>query len=149
MPFRAKLKKAFGSGRSNSKSSTPSGDGSNTPNGHHTHRTDIEYYKPGEIPRSKYRGPWNKEHQEKLHSFSFNFGGRKSSVSGNSNWSPSASRAQSRRSSWISAKRPSTSGKSRKSVEKAKHRLDEQKLDENAGDDDVTNGEPSFRNAYT
>lgn len=144
MPFRAKLKKAFGGGRSSSKSSTPSGDGSHTPNGHHTHRTDVEYYKPGEIPRSKYRGPWNKEHQEKLHSFSFNFGGRQSSLGGSSDWSPTASRAQSRRSSWISGRRPSTSGKSgkgRKSSERARHRLGEQKLDENAGDDDVANGE--------
>lgn len=106
MPFRARLKKVFG------RTSSGSSEGSMTPSGH-----PIEYYKPGEVPRSKYRGPWNQEHQDKLSSFNFAWG-RKTSFQG-SEYSPAQTRAQSRaqsrahsrRSSWMSvARRPSTKG---------------------------------------
>lgn len=131
MPFRARIKRAFG--RSGSGSSSPSG-GSTTPSG-----LPIEYYKEHEVPRSKYRGPWNQAHQDKLSSFAFSFG-RKKSFQG-SEWSPAQTRAHSRRSSWISHKRPSTrssiSESSVKVVSRAPSRVGQ--VPEVDGDDDVAN----------
>ena len=138
MPFRARFKKAFGrsgSGSSSSDNTTPSG-------------LPIEFYKPGEIPRSKYRGPWNQAHQDKLSSFQFSFG-RRASFQG-SDYSPAQSRAQSRRSSWIGRRpstrgstRGSTSGRSAKAVsDRAPSRIG--KVAEGSDEDnDVTNGELS------
>ena len=138
MQFRARMKKAFGR---NSESRSPS-EASTTQSG-----LPIQYYKPGEVPRSKYRGPWNQEHQDKLHSFNFSFG-RKTSFQG-SEYSPAQTRAQSRRSSWISVKRPSTkgsgiSGKANEKAHEKAHDKDTLRIDqlvENVGDDDILNGE--------
>jgi hypothetical protein len=64
MPLRDRLKKTFGSKKNGSGDSTPSG--TSPPR-----RKDIEYYKPHEIPKSKYRGKVDKAHQEKLEAYSF------------------------------------------------------------------------------
>ena len=58
MGLRDRLKKI----KNRSGSNTPS-NGTNTPK--------IEYYKPGEEPKLKYRGKIDKEHSDKLHAFSF------------------------------------------------------------------------------
>ena len=129
MPLRARFKKAFG--RSSSSSS-----GTTTPSGF-----PIEFYKPGEIPRSKYRGAWNQDHQDKLSAFTFSFG-RKNSFHG-SEYSPAQTRTHSRRSSWSSHHRPGTKGsltaKNLKAAECAASMIGH--VEEIEGDDDVTNGE--------
>jgi hypothetical protein len=104
MPFREKVKKAFG-GKKNSGDS-PSSSGSNSPR----KRTDIEYYKPGQIPSSKYRGPWNQKHQDKLQAFSFEDATQNRKGSIPSVYSPRGTNAQSRRSSWVSRARSSLGG---------------------------------------
>lgn len=115
------MKKAFG--RTTSEGSSPTVSKTNS---------NVEYYKTGEIPASKYRGPWNKQHQEKLHSFSFGeaFGRRKSDVA--SDYSPKGSRAPSRRESFLSM--------GRKSVQKNREQSHVGQVVENAGDDDPANG---------
>lgn len=102
MTFRAKVKKALKGNRSSGY------DSSDSP----PKRTDIEYYKPGEIPRSKYRGPWNQKHQDQLHAFSFEdaFRDRKNSIP--ASCSPRGTLAQSRRSSWMSRARSSLGSRS-------------------------------------
>lgn len=101
MPFRAKLRKAFGGEKNvNDRSSS-------TLNNSSPKRTDIDHQKPGEKPRSRYRGAWDQRHQEQLHAFSFEsaFRSRKSSIP--SSYSPGGNHAQSRRSSWVSRARTS------------------------------------------
>ena len=102
MTFRAKVRKAL-------KGNKSSGDDSS---GSPPKRTDIEYYKPGEIPRSKYRGPWNQKHQDQLHAFSFGdaFRDRRKSIP--ASCSPRGTLAQSRRSSWVSRARSSLGSRS-------------------------------------
>lgn len=103
MPIRAKLKKTFGSKKNGSGDSTPSGTSPPL-------RKDIEYYKPHEIPKSKYRGKVDKEHQERLDAYSFAdaFGSapRRASQALSGTFSPGGTHAQSaaqtRRSSWQS-----------------------------------------------
>jgi len=86
MGFRDKMRKTLGRtvGDENSPTLGKSG------------KEGVDVYKPGQVPPSKYRGAWNKEHQEKLHTFSFTdtFSRRKSSYS-------DVSPGGSRRSSWI------------------------------------------------
>jgi hypothetical protein len=95
MGVRAKMKKAFGGRKS----------GENSPSDAGTPKIPgVEYYKPGEVPRSKYRGKWDQEHQDKLHAFSFAAAFRSRRGSGYSSYSPSGSKAQSRRASHISKK---------------------------------------------
>ena len=72
----------------------------------------IEYYKPGEEPRPKYRGTVSKEHTEKLQSFSFSDAwkdkesGRKSSASSvHGLMSPGGTVAQSRATSFVASLR--------------------------------------------
>jgi len=62
---------------------TQSEDQSSTPTLGKSPKEGVEVYKTGQVPPSKYRAPWNKEHQDKLHGFSFGdtFGRRKSSFS--------------------------------------------------------------------
>ena len=96
-------------------------------------------YKPGEpMPKPKYGGPYNKEHQEKLSSFSFSDAWKSRRKSDNSLYSPLGSRLPSRLPSQVG------SLKSRKSVTAARSRQQshvESMLVENAdGDDDVMNG---------
>ena len=102
MTFRAKVKKALKRNKSSDH------DSSDSP----PKRTDIEYYKSGEIPRSKYRGPWNQKHQDQLHAFSFEdaFRDRKNSIP--ASYSPRGTLAQSRRSSWVSRVRSSLGSRS-------------------------------------
>ena len=92
MPFRSTLKKAF-SGR---KSGDDSPSGVSTPK-----IPGVEYYKPGKVPPSKYRGKWDQEHQDRLQSYSFSdaFGKRSGSIP--SLYSPTGTKAQSRRSSYF------------------------------------------------
>ena len=63
---------------------------------------DPNRYAPGEMPKPKYRGPYNKAHQEKLHAFSFgealDNARRKSSQS---QYSPRGSKMPSRRGSLV------------------------------------------------
>ncbi|KAL8704592.1 MAG: hypothetical protein Q9201_002239 [Fulgogasparrea decipioides] len=107
MPFRAKVKKAFG--KSNEDPSETSSDLSQVqckPSTKKTKKQKVEYpdnvYKPGEIPASKYNGPYDKKHQQKLHAFNFAsaFQGRRKSE--HSLYSPMGSRLPSRVSSFIS-----------------------------------------------
>ena len=90
-------------------------------------------YKPHEMPKPKYRGPYNQAHQDKLSAFSF--GGawkrRKSSATGNSDMSPMGSRIMSRRgSAW--SKRSNKLGSRQNSTFAG--------VEEGEGDDDVGNG---------
>ncbi|KAL9115858.1 MAG: hypothetical protein Q9227_000226 [Pyrenula ochraceoflavens] len=135
MPIRARIKKAFKS--NHSKSSTPaSSDSNGSIYPDHRVRDDVEYYKHGEIPRSKYKGPWNQAHQDMLHAFEFNFSDRPKSVQ----FSPMGTRAPSRRNSKASKasmSRPSSRAKSHE-IERSKSIA--QTLEENEeGDDDVAN----------
>ncbi|KAL8738410.1 MAG: hypothetical protein Q9181_000781 [Wetmoreana brouardii] len=107
MPFRAKVKKAFG--KSNEDPSENSSDLpqiQSKPSTKKSKKQKVEYpdniYKPGEIPASKYNGPYDKKHQQKLHAFSFAnaFQGRRKSE--HSLYSPMGSRLPSRVSSFIS-----------------------------------------------
>ena len=98
MPFRATMKKAFGGGKKSEEDFH--GDlGSRK-------STRFEQCKPGEVPASKYSGKWDQEHQAKLMAFSFtNAFGRKGSTP--SAYSPAGTKAQSRRSSWVSRRKNS------------------------------------------
>lgn len=73
--LRDKMKKAL--------KRTQSEDQASTPTLGKSPKEGVEVYKTGQVPPSKYRAPWNKEHQDKLHGFSFGdtFGRRKSSFS--------------------------------------------------------------------
>ena len=93
MGVREKMKKAFGGKKSGDNS--PSDDGTPKIPG-------VEYYKPGEIPKSKYRGKWDQDHQDKLHAFSFAAAFRSRRGSEYSSYSPSGMKAQSRRASHFS-----------------------------------------------
>ncbi|KAL9597236.1 MAG: hypothetical protein Q9219_005279 [cf. Caloplaca sp. 3 TL-2023] len=103
MPFREKVKKAFGKSsedpsETNSEVSQIQSKGTTKK----PKKQKIDYpenvYKPGEIPESKYKGPYNKAHQQKLHAFSFGtaFQGRRKSEQ--SLYSPMGSRLPSRQS---------------------------------------------------
>ncbi|MCJ1302586.1 hypothetical protein MMC08_005390 [Hypocenomyce scalaris] len=99
MPFREKMKKAFG--RSPSTSSTSASPLTLTSSNRSKKEKKKEQapdniYKPGEMPASKYRGPVNKAHQEMLSTFSFSdaWAGRRKS--GQSQYSPMGSRMPSR-----------------------------------------------------
>lgn len=94
MGFRAKMKRTFtGSNKS----------GDNSPTDPSTPKIPgVEYYKPHEIPRSKYRGNGDKAHQERLHAFSFADAFKSRRHSGTSSYSPTGTKAQSRRASYFS-----------------------------------------------
>ena len=90
-------------------------------------------YKPGEVPPSKYKGPYNREHQQKLHAFSFSnaFQGRRKSDQ--SLYSPMGSRLPSRMGSF----------KSRKSLaprSRQHSRVGDTVVENSEGDDAVENG---------
>ncbi|OKL61493.1 hypothetical protein UA08_03337 [Talaromyces atroroseus] len=55
MPFRERVKRAFRRSSDNPKNSKPK----------------VEYYRRGECPRSKYRGPVDPEHRRKLYDWTF------------------------------------------------------------------------------
>ncbi|KAK5449376.1 hypothetical protein LTS15_008920 [Exophiala xenobiotica] len=97
MGLRVKLRKTF-----SSKPKTPNSTAHTPQPGeiHYTDRTDIEYYKPHEIPRSKYRGKVDPEHQASLAAFSladaFSAARRRSSLALSGSFSPGGTKAQSR-----------------------------------------------------
>ncbi|KAK4694476.1 hypothetical protein P7C71_g3114, partial [Lecanoromycetidae sp. Uapishka_2] len=103
MPFRAKMKRALGRGTSAegddlTRTDTDKSNKSKKPK---KEKLPDNIYKPGEMPKPKYRGPYNKEHQDKLSAFSFGdaWTRRKSSATGTSDLSPMGSRIMSRRGS--------------------------------------------------
>lgn len=108
MPFRQKLKKTFGSKKNGSGSDESSNSGTWSPQ-----RTDIEYYKPNEIPKSKYRGKPDPEVVGKFEAYSFTDAfqtvRRKSSQALSGTFSPGGTQAQSRRASWMSRTKSSLS----------------------------------------
>lgn len=144
MPFRDKVKKAFG--KSNDNPSDTSSDLSPTrskASNKKPRKQKVEYpdnvYKPGEIPESKYKGPYDKKHQQKLHAFSFTaaFQGRRKSDQ--SLYSPMGSRMPSRVGSFIS--RRSWVPRSRQ-----QSRIDDTLMEHSEADDAVENGgSPSLR----
>lgn len=105
MGFRDRVRKTFKKkdGSSSSGGSTPS---TGSDPSHYTGRTDIEYYKPNEIPKSKYKGRVDPEHKEKLETYSFadafNQVKRKSSQALSGIMSPGGTKSQSRRPSYMS-----------------------------------------------
>ncbi|KAI4207852.1 MAG: hypothetical protein LQ346_000355 [Caloplaca aetnensis] len=137
MPFRDKVKKAFG--KSNDDPSETSSDLSPTRSKASTKKPKkqkVDYpdnvYKPGEIPESKYKGPYDKKHQQKLHAFSFAaaFQGRRKSAQ--SLYSPMGSRLPSRMGSLIS--RRSWVPRSRQ-----QSRVDDTLMENSEADDAVEN----------
>ena len=138
MPFREKVKKAFG--KSNEDPSEPNSEVSQIQSKASTKKpkkAKVEYpdnvYKPGEIPESKYKGPYNKAHQQKLHAFSFGnaFQGRRKSEQ--SLYSPMGSRLPSRVGSFIS--RRSFGPRSRQ-----QSRVEDTLMENVEADDAVENG---------
>lgn len=116
MGLRLRLRKRF----SSSSSKKTGGAEPLMPNEpHYTGRTDIEYYKPHEIPRSKYRGKVDPEHQASLAAFSlydaFSSAAKRSTSALSGTFSPhgtkarslAASRVQSRAASRAPSGRPS------------------------------------------
>ena len=98
MPFRARMKKAFG--HTPSASSSSSNVSSNAPR--LDHRTDPSVYKPGEaMPQSKYRQPAEKDHRADLESFSFGTAAARlvRRLSDTSSYSPMGTRLPSRNTS--------------------------------------------------
>jgi len=128
MPFREKWKKAFGGGSTKESAAYMEGKDPKVP-----------VYKPGETPPSKYRGPWNQQHQDNLQSFSFsNAFGRRKSSQGASDYSPTATRRQS----------AITTG--RKSTQRDRGPSHVGQVVENVdGDDDPANGKPVSRSYRT
>ena len=135
MPFRAKFKRALGgtsTGTSSPGEEKPQKSFLNKTSAR-THRKTAEgdewpdnVYKPWEqMPRPKYRGPWNQAHQDKLSAFSFSSSSRRRRSSGTgragSEYSPMGSklpsRGASRRSSLVSG-----SSLRRGSVDRTKRR---------------------------
>ncbi|KAL9605582.1 MAG: hypothetical protein Q9179_001240 [Wetmoreana sp. 5 TL-2023] len=142
MPFRAKVKKAFG--KSNEDPSETSSDLSQVqckPSTKKTKKQKVEYpdnvYKPGEIPASKYNGPYDKKHQQKLHAFNFAsaFQGRRKSE--HSLYSPMGSRLPSRVSSFIS--RRSFGPRSRQ-----QSRVEDTLMENNEADEAVEDGKAAL-----
>jgi len=105
MAIRDRLRKTFKRNKDNSSSggSTPST--SSDPD-HYTGRTDIEYYKPHEIPKSKYKGKVDPNHQKSLDAYSFadafSTVRRRSSQALSGIMSPGGTKSQSRRASYMS-----------------------------------------------
>jgi len=105
MAIRERLRKTFKRKKDSSSSggSTPS---SGSDPSHYTGRTDIEYYKPHEIPKSKYKGKVDPQHRERLESYSFadafSTVRRKSSQALSGVMSPGGTKSQSRRPSYMS-----------------------------------------------
>lgn len=103
MGLRVRLRKTFSSSK---KSSIP--DASPTGEKYYTDRTDIEYYKPHEIPKSKYRGKVDPEHQASLNAFSlanaFAAAKRRSSFALSGTFSPRGTNAQSRAASRMASR---------------------------------------------
>jgi len=114
MGLRVKLRRTFTSNKKDSTSGPTLG-----PNGEtlYMDRTDIEYYKPNEIPKSKYRGKVDPEHAASLQAFSladaFSAARRRSSLALSGTFSPGGTKSQSttasRAQSRAVSRRPSVS----------------------------------------
>lgn len=106
MAIREKLKKTFGRKKEGKDGVSGSSTPSTSSEKHFTGRTDIEYYKPHEIPKSKYRGKVDPEHKETLESYSFADAlasmRRRSSQALSGIVSPGGTKSQSRRPSYMS-----------------------------------------------
>lgn len=136
MPFRAKMKRAFGrdSPDDGSDQAQTNGKVSDKKKKKKKQKLPDNVYKPGEVmPRPKYRGPYDKEHQDQLTSFNFAnaFTRRKSDYS---EYSPMGSKLPSRRGSFL--------GFGRKSFARSRQPsyVDPALMESKEGDDDVTNG---------
>ncbi len=136
MPFRAKVKRAFGKSEDSSEAGSDLSQGQSKPSPKKAKKPKIEYpdnvYKPGEIPDSKYKGPYNKEHQVKLHAFSFKtaFQGRRKSEQ--SLYSPMGSRLPSRKGSFLSRRSFARS--------RQQSRVDDTLMENIEADDAIGNG---------
>ncbi|EXJ83436.1 hypothetical protein A1O1_07059 [Capronia coronata CBS 617.96] len=97
MGLRMKLRKTFSSSASKKNSDPAPPLMPNEP--HYTGRTDIEYYKPHEIPKSKYKGKVDPAHQASLAAFSlsdaFSAPPRRASQAPSGTFSPGGTQAQS------------------------------------------------------
>lgn len=104
MPIRDRLRKTFGGKKK--EDSNSSGSSSVSSDTYYTGRKDIEYYKPHEIPKSKYRGRVDPEHKERLEAYSFGDAfaevRRRSSQAFSGIMSPGGTKSQSRRPSYMS-----------------------------------------------
>ena len=135
MGFGKRLKKTF-SKKSEAEDDTPSRDSAWPKN-------DIEYYKPHEVPRSKYRGKIDLQHQQMLHSFSFDgAAGRRASLAMSGAFSPGGTKAQSRRSSWINGSTGTEpENKSLRSGSLIPDRIPHEALEHEEDDTDMANSE--------
>ena len=134
MPFRAKMKRAFGRDSPEEGSDQAQTNGKVSDKKKKKQKLPDNVYKPGEVmPRPKYRGPYDKEHQDKLTSFNFAnaFTRRKSDYS---EYSPMGSKLPSRRGSFLGIGRKSFARSRQPSY------VDPALMESKEGDDDVANG---------
>ena len=109
MGLRVRLRKTFSSSITNKKNSTSS---QTSLNGEPLFmlRTDIEYYKPNEIPKSKYRGKVDPEHHATLQAFSlfdaFSSDRRRSSLALSGTFSPGGTNSRSAVGSRVNSQAP-------------------------------------------
>ncbi|KAL8992977.1 MAG: hypothetical protein Q9169_006690 [Polycauliona sp. 2 TL-2023] len=145
MPFRAKVKRAFGKTDDSSEAGSDLSQVQSSTSPKKAKKPKMEYpenvYKPGEIPDSKYKGPYNKEHQIKLHAFSFKtaFQGRRKSEQ--SLYSPMGSRLPSRKGSFLSRRSFARS--------RQQSRVDETLMENTEADDTVGNVGKSMSKQHT
>lgn len=127
MPFREKMKRAF----RRSSSVADGADLTKATSKASKKKDQDNIYKPGETPASKYRGPNNQAHQDKLSAFSFGsaWSRRKSDQS---EYSPMGSKLPSRRGSWLSGRGPGARSRQQSHVGQVVESAD--------ADDDVANG---------
>lgn len=116
MSLREKIKRRF-TGKKSSDAS----------DGFPPRRKDIEYYKPNEIPKSKYRGKVDKLHQATLDAYSlegaFNSTRRRASAAFSGTFSPRGTNAQSAATSASPSAAPSAANSRRPSYSRARSNL--------------------------
>ena len=133
MPFREKMRRALGRTSVSEEGADLTQIASKASKKEKKQRTPSNVYKPGEaMPKPKYRGPVNKEHQDKLHAFEFSSAFRRRN-SEQSQYSPMGSRLPSRRNSLLGF--VGFGGRSRK-----QSLVDPMVKESTEGDDDVKNG---------
>jgi len=120
MAIRERLRKTFSYKKKDGSSSGGSTPSTGSDPSHYTGRTDIEYYKPHEIPKSKYKGKVDPEHKERLESYcfaaAFTTVRRKSSQALSGIMSPGGTKSQSRRASYMSHMSKASRDGGRKSI---------------------------------
>ncbi|KAI5303790.1 hypothetical protein KEM56_007191 [Ascosphaera pollenicola] len=104
-----------------------------------------ELYKPHEIPRSKYRGPFDQAHLDRLAAYSFRLAQRERPRSVVSSFSPTATRISSRRSSFATGQEDFDAEESKVELSRpfSQPALDEFLRDDSPAEDDVADGETS------